>query len=73
MPQYFCCGINFDGEKDYVQHRQQIHGEDPKVKFSCCGIEFYTDEGYSEHRRKVHGGDNPAGKRSFLSKLFNRS
>ncbi|MBI4289708.1 MAG: hypothetical protein HY671_14930 [Chloroflexi bacterium] len=74
MPRFQCCGISFDGEQPYVEHRQKIHGEAPQVKYTCCGIKFYTDEGYSEHRENIHSGAKPGvGRRGWLARLFRRS
>lgn len=73
MPQLVCCGIAFDGEQAYIEHRRQIHGEQPKVKHTCCGIKFYTDAGYSEHRKQIHGEDKPTGLGGLLTKFLKRS
>lgn len=70
MPTFSCCGIAFDGEQAYVEHRQKIHGEQPSVKHTCCGIKFYTDEGFRKHREKIHGEEKPAAQRGWLSRLF---
>lgn len=61
MARFVCCGITFEGEQSYIEHRQQIHGERPGVKCTCCGIDFYTDEAYSEHRLAIHGEGEPEG------------
>lgn len=72
MSQFTCCGIVFDGEQAYIEHRQKIHGEQPVVKHTCCGIEFYTDEGYREHRQKIHGETSIAEPRGLLARLIKR-
>lgn len=71
MPHFSCCGISFEDEPTFVEHRQQIHGEQVKIKHTCCGIKFYTDEGFSEHRQQIHGEEKP-GKRGFLARIFRR-
>lgn len=55
MPRISCCGINFDVEQSYLEHRRQIHGEQASVKHTCCGINFYTEQWYAEHRETLHG------------------
>lgn len=72
MPQFTCCGMTFDGEQAYVEHRQKIHGEEPQVRHTCCGLSFYTEEGYAEHRRLIHGEAVPAGRRSWWARLLGR-
>lgn len=70
MVTFTCCGITFEGEAAYVEHRQKIHGEQPAVKHTCCGIKFYTDEGYREHRQNIHGESAVEERGSVLSRLF---
>lgn len=72
MPHFKCCGIDFDGEQAYLDHRRQIHGEQPTVKHTCCGIKFFTHEGYFEHRQTVHGDSGVPARRGFLARLLRR-
>lgn len=73
LPHFTCCGISFDGEAGYVEHRQAIHGEEPVVRHTCCGIRFQTEAGYAEHRAQIHGETAPAGARGLFARLFRRS
>jgi hypothetical protein len=72
MPQFTCCGLTFDGEQTYVEHRRKVHGEPPMVRHTCCGIKFYTAEGYREHRQRIHGENVAAGREGLLARLFKR-
>ncbi|MBI2907874.1 MAG: hypothetical protein HYX92_09485 [Chloroflexi bacterium] len=73
IPRFECCGISFEGEQAYVEHRQKIHGEQLSVRYTCCGIRFYTDEGYSAHRQAVHGDSSVPRQRGFLARLLRRA
>lgn len=73
MLRLMCCGITFEAEDTYIEHRQQIHGEQPQLKHTCCGIKFYTDAGYYEHREEVHQEAKPAKPQGFWAKLFKKA